>query len=437
MSTQQRHMPTCAFTPTSGIKASARFRMGDFLSDRSGGIAMVFAFVLPILAAITTGAIDYALVVRQNIWLQNAIDAAALAAAKELSLSDRNKENVPAIVEASVQSLMKANGSTYEPPQLTTTIRTSPLEVEIAATQKTASIMSSGSWFRKDSIEKRSVARVVGRPNICLLALEPREMGALWLVKTARMTGNDCSIFSNSESSSGLAVRDGAQLAADSICSAGGVLEGGEISPPPIYDWPQFEDPLAGRTEPAIGSCRYTKLKIKDETRTLSPGVYCGGLEISGNSDVTFEPGEYIIKDAAFAVRDDAKITGIGASFFLHTNTWLFFGHDTTLSLEASKSGSMAGLLFFGARSQSKFVTHTILSRNAQTLVGTIYLPRNSFIVDGDANVGGTSAYTAIVARRVVLLNGPHLVLNSDYDKTDVPVPEGIKGAAQPVSLVN
>ena len=398
---------------------------------------MTFAFVLPILAAIVTGAIDYALVVRQNIWLQNAIDAAALAAAKELSLTDRNKDNVPAIVEASIQSLMKANGSTYEPPTLKTTVRTSPLEVEISATQKADFITGASSWFRKDTIEKRAVARVVGKPNICLLALEPREMGALWLVTSAKMTGNDCSVFSNSESSTGLAVRDGASLTAESICSAGGVMESGEISPPPVYDCPQFEDPLAGRAEPEVGSCNYTKLRIETGAHNLRPGVYCGGLEITGNANVTFEPGEYIIKDAPFKVSDEARITGKGASFYLHTNTWLYFGPNTTLSLEASKSGGMAGLLFFGARSQSKIVTHTILSRNAQTMVGTIYLPQNSFIVDGDANVGGASAYTAIVARRVVLLNGPHLVLNSDYDKTDVPVPEGIKGAAQPVSLVN
>ena len=96
----------------------------------------------------------------------------------------------------------------------------------------------------------------------------------------------------------------------------------------------------------------------------------------------------------------------------------------------------MAGLLFFGSRNQSKTFTHTILSRNAQKLVGTIYLPNNAFIVDGDAAVGSNSAYTAIVARRVELRAGPHLVLNSNYDQTDVPVPDGIRGATEPARIV-
>jgi hypothetical protein len=178
-------------------------------------------------------------------------------------------------------------------------------------------------------------------------------------------------------------------------------------------------------------------LIIENETRTLQPGVYCGGLKIKGTSIVTFEPGTFVIAGGSFVVQDQGRIDGNGVSFYLDDKAWLFFGKDTSLSLQASKSGNLAGLLFFGARTQSKLVTHTILSRNAQTLVGTIYFPQNSFIVDGDANVGGASAYTAIVARRVVLLNGPHLVLNSNYDQTDVPVPEGIKGAAQPIALVH
>ena len=96
----------------------------------------------------------------------------------------------------------------------------------------------------------------------------------------------------------------------------------------------------------------------------------------------------------------------------------------------------MAGLLFFGSRSQSKLLINTILSSNAQKMLGTLYLPNTSLVVESLARVGGESAYTAIVARRLVLLDNPHLVLNSNYGDTDVPVPDGIKGAGQPVMLV-
>ena len=139
---------------------------------------------------------------------------------------------------------------------------------------------------------------------------------------------------------------------------------------------------------------------------------------------------------AGVTLPDTAEVGGDGVSFLLGPVTFLFFGPETTISLAASRKGELAGLLFFGSRTQSKLITHTILSKNARTMLGTIYFPSNSFIVDGSAQIGQEAAYTAIVARRVVLMSGPNLVLNTNYDLTDVPVPDGIRGAGQPVSLV-
>ena len=69
-------------------------------------------------------------------------------------------------------------------------------------------------------------------------------------------------------------------------------------------------------------------------------------------------------------------------------------------------------------------------------MVGTIYVPTGELRVDGAANVGRKSAYTAIVAETIRIYGGPHIVLNTSYDETDVPVPDGIKGAGQPIQLV-
>ena len=40
-------------------------------------------------------------------------------------------------------------------------------------------------------------------------------------------------------------------------------------------------------------------------------------------------------------------------------------------------------------------------------------------------------AFTAIIVQHLELNMGPNLVLNSDYNATNVPVPGGIKGAQQ------
>lgn len=52
-------------------------------------------------------------------------------------------------------------------------------------------------------------------------------------------------------------------------------------------------------------------------------------------------------------------------------------------------------------------------------------------LIDPNSPVAGNSAYTAIIAHKLELNEGPELILNSDYDATSVPVPEGIRSNAQ------
>jgi hypothetical protein len=114
----------------------------------------------------------------------------------------------------------------------------------------------------------------------------------------------------------------------------------------------------------------------------------------------------------------------------------LTFERASSIDLTAPSSGPMAGLLMFEARSQPTAAVHRILSDDARNLLGTIYLSRGRLHVDATRPVADRSAYTAIVARMLTLYGGPHLVLNANYELTDVPVPDGIRGANQPVNLV-
>ncbi|MEQ1717352.1 MAG: TadE family protein [Hyphomicrobium sp.] len=409
----------------------------SLIGNEGGSLAIQFAVILPVLLILFGSGLDYALAMAQRQSLQAAADSAALRAATELGFADAKRENVASAVEEMVSTSMKAEVESHNSaPRFETIVREEPFEVEVIARQKTNPVFGGSFGLAPGEVTVNAVARIVGRPNICVLALEKSEPNAVWMIKDSQLTGNNCAVYSNSLSSHGLAVNDGAIMTANTICSAGGVDKTGSITPAPVMDCPQFEDPLASRAEPAIGSCDYNGMTLKDQTVTLKPGVYCGGLKISGTSKVKLEPGVYIIADGALWLDGNADLSGDDISFFLGEKAFLFFGPSTSIELSASTTGPLAGLLLFGSRKQSKIMTHTILSRSAQHLVGTIYLPQNSFVVDGDAAVGGESAYTAIVARRLVLLNGPNLVLNSNYGLTDVPVPDGIRGAAQPIALV-
>ncbi|NOU06097.1 MAG: hypothetical protein HOO99_07935 [Hyphomicrobiaceae bacterium] len=408
-----------------------------FSLNSKGSVAIIIAFAFPACLMIAGGAVDYARYQTQRTTLQHMVDAAVLAAAKARSLSDVSEATLAAIADqiletqaANSPALAKAGK-----PKSAISVSKTPMEVGIEASVPFTPMFGVGFGLAVPDVTVQAKARIVGSPNICVLALEPSESGAIWLEKLADLKGRRCSVFSNSKSSSGIQIKDNATLAADTICSAGGATVSGSSTPAPVLDCPQFEDPLASRPEPAPVGCTYDSTVIKNETRVLEPGTYCNGLRLEGSADVTLKPGQYLIPSGLFTISGTAKMAGEGVSIYLGQTTWLFFGPDTTIKLTASKTGSLAGLLFFGSRQQSKIFTHIILSKNAQQLVGTIYFPNNSFVVDGEASVGGESAYTAIVARRLILMAGPKLVLNSNYDQTDVPVPDGIRGAAQPVVL--
>ena len=407
--------------------------------DQSGSIAIVFAVALPLLIGVTAGAIDFATALSQKSRLQNIVDSSALAAASELSLSNSQTDNVSGVVQALVDDYFKASYSSgkHSTPIVHTAISTDPMQVKVTANQQFTSFFGDAFGLQSTALEASAVAQIVGRPNICVLALHPSSDGALSLEKNARVTGKDCAVYSNSSHNVGIKSKNSAILKASTICSAGGVQGGGRnFDPPPYLDCPSFEDPLGSRPEPNADSCangKPTEIKISGR---LEPGTHCG-LIVSNGASVELRPGIYAIKDGPLIVQDGAKISGKGVGFYLTgASASILFAANSSVVLEAPTTGQLTGLLIFASRSTARGNIHKIYSENAQVMVGTIYIPTGELQVDGSANIGGDSAYTAIVAQTVRLLGGPHIVLNTDYDETDVPVPEGIKGAGQPVQIV-
>lgn len=409
-----------------------------FHRDQSGALIVKAALVLPVCLMLVGGTMDFGMSLRSKQMLQNAADAAAKAAALEMTLIDYTKNDVTALARSVVNASMAANAiGGSAPVQVIATTKTDPLQVTVTATQRQTGYFGSFG-IESNRITVRSVAQVIGKPNICVLALDPSESGTLELWSKARMTAQNCAVYSNSTSPKGIVTKQTASLAATMICSAGGADGAkGSLSPEPITDCPNFADPLAGRIAPGVGSCKETGRIVLNENVTLQPGVYCGGLRISGASAVTFAAGEYVIKDGPLIVADQARITGEGTGFYLVGSGARFtFASGTTISLRAPVSGPLAGLLFFEAREQGETLVHEINSDNARMLLGTIYLPQGELRIDANQPIASESAYTAIVVRRIRLYSGPHLVLNTNYGATEVPVPEGIKGVGQPVALV-
>jgi hypothetical protein len=277
-------------------------------------------------------------------------------------------------------------------------------------------------------ISVTSTATLMGSMRLCLLGLDPTKAETVSLNKDAKLTAENCSVFSNSKHAIGIKADQNSFLKAERICSAGGYLgqKGVNFAPAPQTDCPALEDPLAKRSPPVAGGCDHTKKEVKGGTVTLSPGVYCDGLKITDGAKVTLGQGTYIIEGGKLVVDKGASIEGEQVGFYLRGDKSTFeFAFDSIVSLSAPKTGDMAGMLFFDDRG-GKADKHRIYSDNARKLLGTIYLPNGALYIDAKKPIADQSAYTIIVARQVELYSGPNLVLNARYGETDVPVPKGV-----------
>lgn len=409
-------------------------KLAAFSHNRSGNTVIILSLVAPAVMMLLGAGLDYSYVSMQKSKLQLAVDAAVIAAAKEMSLSDADNARLAAVGKAVVISNLNNQRAAGLAVQVA--VGADRKVLVLKAAHKSDQIFNFD-VMKLDTIAATAEAKVFGTVRVCAIGLSSKLSGTVMLDANARMTGVGCAVFSNSLNSAGLMSKKNANLKASLICSAGG-FNGGKanFSPEPMTDCPPFEDPLSNRPEPYTGTCTHNNKIIEKGMPALYPGTYCGGLKIGGTADVRLNPGLYIMKDGPLQVSDTAKIAGTNVGFYYTGPKAVFdFSSDTTISLTAPKSGVMAGILMFEGRQGKALEKHNISSNNARTLLGTIYLPRGRLYIDAVAPIADYSAYTVVIANQINLFEGPHLVLNTNYGQTDIPVPDGIKGAVRNVML--
>ena len=424
----------------------------------AGGVLSTFGLVTPILLMGIAAAVDYGTFERGRSRLQAHVDAAAIAAAREMQLAQANTSRIAAVAESFVHN---------SAPQamVTTRVNEKALSVTVSAQETYVPKIGAYFWAKAPTVSATATAKLSGTMPLCLLTLDPKAPAALELEQSAMMTATNCMVYSNSKSAGGLQAKDDATLKAGFVCTAGGKAKtaGATVTPDPVTDCPVMADPLKSRTPPSDTACRFNDTVVSKVVQTLQPGVYCKGLRITNGADVTLASGVYVIKDGPLIVDKGATLRGANVGIYLSgPGSNLTFAADSTISLSAPKDGPLAGLLIFddpsGATAPAippyalpiplvgellgKLLKgppreHKILSDNARMLLGTIYMPKGRLIIDANKPIADKSAYTVLVVQRIDLHSGPNLILNSDYSATDVPVPPGVGPYGNSVKLTN
>jgi Flp pilus assembly protein TadG len=407
-----------------------------FLRSRAGNFATIFALSAPLLLGIVGGATDLMVYTHQESDMQNAADAAVLAATKEASLKNWAQPEAEAVARAYVESEMADVGMSSTAQFLVTTeIDNVKKQVSITVDMDQHRYFLLGYFRKNPQIRVKASAKMTSETPICMIALDTTKSRAVQLLNNAEIQADGCAILSNSTDKEGMFVDTYASLHSAFSCTSGGFGTGVSVyQPAPTTDCPPIADPLDQRIQPTVGSCDFTNFSVKKKAVTISPGVYCNGLHIDTLGEVTMKPGVYIINGGTLKARGNGSLVGDGVTIFFTGGANMDFDGTSKISLTAPVSGLTAGLLMMQDRAMGAAV-YELSSQSAAILLGTIYLPNGTLKVRAPGKVADKSAFTVVVARSVEVSAQTQMYLNSNYGATAVPVPEGM-GPSKKISLV-
>jgi Flp pilus assembly protein TadG len=375
---------------------------------RSGQSIVLVALLMTSIMGFSGLVIDIGYFENLKREMQTAADAAALAAARELSSGNSSDEVAAAQADATTNGFTAGTVG-----NVTTTVAigaptsgpfaSTSNAVQVTITQQQPSFLLKAVGVSTVTVSASAIASPSGQPA-CIYALNPTASGAIQIVGNQTIS-TGCGILDNSSSSSAFSATGNITVSGTQIGVVGNYSFTGNInvSPTPITGMSSVTDPLASLTEPTVGSCTYTNYSQTGNLNlTISQGTYCGGITLTGNVNLTLNPGTYIISGGGLNVTGNSTITGSGVTIYLTGTSSTYKGvtitgnNQTTLS--APTSGTYAGILFFQDRTISSATASANpnnLTGNASSLYeGTLYFPTTEIEYTGNSS----STYTILVA---------------------------------------
>jgi Flp pilus assembly protein TadG len=401
-------------------------RLARLWMDTRGGLAVTVAIWLPLAAVLLAGAVDLAAVNALHQSLQDTADAAALDAARQMSVASG-----PALsqrVNANIAAQLGSPGNlTYT---VSTAVVTNPARVTVTIqanrTSFFANLLPPGGWNFTVSASAEQMSTL----PLCVLQTGMRSTTDVNLAASSRITASGCAVHANGD----VKVANTAMLSAGFIQASG--TSTGPVSPAAQTSAPSVDDPFSGlNMSPSLPVCIPAQQIIAGVTRTLLPGVHCGSLTVGQGARLTLLPGEHYFVNGSLILQQNAVLTGDDVVLFFDRQSDFHFNDTSDIELTGRRTGPFAGFVLATTRDNNH--TFDIQTTSAHQLLGTVYVPSATLHVSGNQPIGDQSAWTVIVAQALKLDGSPNLVINSNYSGSSVPVPVGVGPSAASVRLAH
>ncbi len=415
----------------SGLSSGLGRLWRRWVLDRRGGTAIIFAVAAPTVALLACGTIDLFSLSSDHSAMQDAADAAALDAAKQLGvgtqtgIAARATQYVDAQIPAVLQRVPFTVGTTFSPDNSQVTV-----QVNGHRSSFFGNLLPPGGW----DVHAQATAASLGLTPLCVLA-SGGGAKSIALSNSARATANNCLVQSDGD----INVTNSAMLSAGTVQSVG--TASGAITPQAQVGAPAISDPFASMNivppPSLLGLCLNLGDLVYDlGVKHLTPGCHVGNITVRAGATVILDPGVHYFEHGSLQMQQNSTLRGDDVTLVFDDTSQFQFQDSSTIDLSGRRSGQYAGFVIATTRQNTG--TFTISSDSARRLIGTIYIPSATLQVTGSGNqVADQSAWTVVVAKGIQLNGSPDLVINANYASSNVPVPNGVglNGATARVKL--
>jgi hypothetical protein len=386
---------------------------------RRGTVAVLAALCLIGMLGFAALSLDGALLQQDRRAAQAAADSAALAAAGNLFNNWRtNQGQDPASAAANeALAVAAANGFSNDGVNSTVTVNIPPLSgdhvgqagyAEVIVQQYQRRAFSAIWGSNAVTVKARAVARGMWAPlNNGIIVLDPTSSGSLSSNGGSSVTTN-AKVIVDSNSPTATVITGGGVLTAPEFditgvpgtsTSGGGTINGtvldGQVPTP---------DPLAYLPEPdpstmTVQSKKTVKLQNQGSV-SLQPGVYQGGINVTGGS-LTMAPGIYYMEGGGFGFSGTGSLTANGVMIVnapqSNSDTISITGTGT-INLSPMTTGIYQGISLWQIRSSTN--TLTVSGGGGGSVTGTFYAQHGTLKVSGG---GGSSVGSQYISWDVTL----------------------------------
>jgi hypothetical protein len=243
----------------------------------------------------------------------------------------------------------------------------------------------------------------------CVITLDPTADNSLSISGSAALTSG-CGVFVNSNSSSAINTNGGGRITTTPPAKTqivGGCNGCANISPAAQTGVPTMTDPFADLAPPSYSGCGDTSNPVNlgsHDTRTISAGVFCSGLIVGAQSQLTLNAGTYVIKNG-ISIGGQASIRSNGGVTLYIQSGGISMAGGASVSLSAPTSGSWQGILFYQDRADT--TDSTLVGGTGQLMNGVLYFPSAHLTYTGGSNVDATQ--TTIVAKTASMVGNSYI----------------------------